>query len=60
MNLSETIEQRLINGEKAIKEAEERGEDTTRLIDFWIMLLHQYEDAADEEAEKGEHYGRGN
>jgi hypothetical protein len=39
------LENRLIEGERRIAQAEARGEDTTRLVDFWIELLHQYEDA---------------
>jgi hypothetical protein len=39
------LETRLIEGERRITLAEARGEDTTHLIDFWIELLHQYEDA---------------
>jgi|GEM_PF-4544100 len=39
------LENRLIEGERRIERAAARGEDTTRLVDFWIELLHQYEDA---------------
>jgi hypothetical protein len=41
---AETIEQRLIDGEQKIAAAQQRGEDTSRLIDFWIRLLAEYED----------------
>jgi hypothetical protein len=45
---SSILESRLIEGERRIAIAEARGEDTTHLIDFWIELLHQYEDVFDE------------
>ncbi|MEJ7839408.1 MAG: hypothetical protein WKF81_11360 [Thermomicrobiales bacterium] len=41
------LERRLIEGERRIASAESRGEDTTRLVDFWIELLHQYEQSVD-------------
>jgi len=41
------LERRLIEGERHIAIAEERGEDTGRLVDFWIDLLHQYERSID-------------
>lgn len=43
----ELLEQRLIEGERQIALAEARGVDTSRLVDFWIDLLHQYEHAVD-------------
>jgi hypothetical protein len=47
--LSETeiLERRLVEGERRIALAQARGEDTTRLVDFWIDLLHQYEQSVD-------------
>lgn len=44
---AEILEKRLIDGERKIAAAEARGEDTARLVDFWIDLLHQYERAVD-------------
>lgn len=41
------FERRLIEGERRIAAAGSRGEDTTRLVDFWIELLHQYEQSVD-------------
>jgi hypothetical protein len=43
----QALERRLVDGERKIALAEARGEDTTRLTDFWIDLLHQYESAVD-------------
>ena len=44
---TETLERRLVEGERQIAMAESRGEDTNRLVDFWIDLLHQYERSVD-------------
>lgn len=41
------LERRLIDGERRIAAAAARGDDTSRLIDFWIDLLHQYEQTVD-------------
>jgi len=41
------LERRLVEGERQIAMAESRGEDTSRLVDFWIDLLHQYERSID-------------
>lgn len=41
------LERRLIEGEHRIAAAEERGDDISRLVDFWIELLHQYEQTVD-------------
>lgn len=49
---SEILEQRLVEGERHIAVAEAQGEDITRLVDFWIDLLHQYEHACREYLEE--------
>jgi hypothetical protein len=47
MTETELLERRLEEGERHIALAEARGEDTTRLVDFWIELLHRYERSVD-------------
>jgi hypothetical protein len=45
---TQSLERRLIEGERQIAMAEARGEDTNRLVDFWVDLLHQYERSVDQ------------
>ena len=45
---TQNLERRLIEGERHIAMVEARGEDTARLVDFWIDLLHQYERSVDQ------------
>lgn len=48
-----TLEQRLNTGYELIDKRKAAGLDVTKLEDFWIQLLHEYEAACDElEAER--------
>lgn len=51
------LEQRL-NGCAQIDEKKDAGQDVTKLEDFWIELLHEYEAACDELAGAGAEKGR--
>lgn len=41
------LEQRLLDGERRIEEAQALEADTTAWEDFWIELLHTYESVSD-------------
>ena len=43
-----TLEERLNNGYALIAARKAQGYDVTKLEDFWIDLLHEYEAACDE------------
>ena len=49
----QTLDARLNHGWEVIERRKSAGLDTTKLEDFWIDLLHEYERACDEFA-KGE------
>ena len=42
-----TLEERLNNGWDVIEKRKAMGQDVTKLEDFWIDLLHEYEAACD-------------
>ena len=42
------LEQRLNEGYELIEKRRAAGLDVTKLEDFWIELLHEYEDRCDE------------
>jgi hypothetical protein len=44
----ETLTRRLNDGYERIEQALARGEDVTAWEEFWIELLHQYEQLSDE------------
>ena len=44
----QTLEERLNTGYALIDKRKEQGIDVTKLEDFWIQLLHEYEAACDE------------
>jgi hypothetical protein len=46
-NVLETLERRLHDGYLRIEQAKGRGEDVVAWEEFWIELLHQYEEAYD-------------
>ena len=48
-----TLEERMNNGYALIEARKEAGYDVSKLEDFWIDLLHEYEAACDAFA-KGE------
>lgn len=52
-----TLEQRLNTGYDLIDKRKAAGLDVTKLEDFWIQLLHEYEAACDE-LEAGKKAGR--
>jgi hypothetical protein len=54
----EILERRLRDGERRIEEAARAGADTTAWEEFWIELLHQYEDAWRRLIEPARHEGR--
>ena len=43
----ETLEQRLVDGERRIEEARQLGADVDSWETFWIELLHTYEAVCD-------------
>ena len=43
-----TLEERLNNGYELIDKRRAAGLDVTKLEDFWIALLHEYEQAVDD------------
>ena len=43
-----TLEDRLNNGYELIDKRKAAGLDVTKLEDFWIALLHEYEAAVDD------------
>lgn len=52
------LEQRLNNGYAQIDEKRDAGHDVSKLEDFWIELLHEYEAACNELASIGHEKGR--